>query len=58
MALSHTIGIIACLVIMAVIVALGPYSDASMFVPDKGDFWYYWQLAEPTFWTRFSAWPL
>jgi hypothetical protein len=58
MALSHTIGIIGCLIIMAIIVALGPYSEAAMFVPDKGALWYYWQLAEPDFWTRFSAWSL
>ena len=54
----HSIGIIACLLIMGVIVALGPYSTPDMFVPDKGNLWYYWQLAEPTFWTRFSAWSL
>lgn len=23
---------------------------------DQGAFWYYWHLAEPTFWTRFTAW--
>lgn len=54
--MSHTIGILGCLLIMAGIVGLGPYSDASMFVPDKGVLWYYWQLAEPSFWSRFSAW--
>ena len=58
MTLRHTTGILACLLIMVVIVALGPYSDASMFVPDKGNLWYYWQLPEPTYWTRFSAWGL
>lgn len=25
---------------------------------DQGSWWYYWQLAEPTFWTHFSAWAL
>ena len=54
----HSIGILACLLIMAVIVALGPYSSPDMFVPDKGNLWYYWQLAEPDFWSRFSAWSL
>lgn len=58
MSLSHTTGILGCLLIMTVIVALGPYSDASMFVPDKGALWYYWQLPQPDFWTRFSAWGL
>ena len=58
MHLTHITGIFGCLLVMTLIVALGPYSDASMFVPDKGNLWYYWQLAEPNFWTRFSAWGL
>jgi hypothetical protein len=55
---SHTIGILACLLLMAVIVGLGPYSSPDMFLPDQGSLWYYWKLAEPNFWTRFSAWCL
>jgi hypothetical protein len=58
MALTHTIGILGCLLIMALIAALGPYSSADMFLPDQGNLWYYWKLAEPDFWTRFSAWGL
>ena len=58
MSLRHTTGIIACVLIMAAIVALGPYSSADMFLPDQGPFWYYWKLAEPSFWTHFSAWGL
>ena len=27
-------------------------------LPDQGASWYYWKLAEPTFWTRLSAWGL
>lgn len=27
-------------------------------LPDAGPSWYYWKLAEPTFWTRLSAWGL
>jgi len=54
----HSTGILVCLLVMGVIVGLGPYSSPDMFVPDKGNLWYYWQLAEPTFWTRFSAWSL
>lgn len=56
--MRHTTGIIFCLLIMVLIVALGPYSTADMFLPDQGTFWYYWKLAEPNFWTRFSAWSL
>ena len=58
MTFAHTTAILVCLLIMALIVALGPYSSPDMFVPDKGVLWYYWQLAEPNFWTRFSAWGL
>jgi len=58
MILRHTSAILGCLLVMALIVGLGPYSNASMFVPDKGNLWYYWQLAQPDFWTRFSAWSL
>ena len=28
------------------------------FLPDTGVSWYYWQLPEPNFWTRASAWGL
>ncbi len=36
---------------------VGPYSDDVILAPDKmQNFWYKWQLAEPTFWTRFTAW--
>jgi hypothetical protein len=49
-------GLAACAAVMALILLLAPYSDGSEFGPDRGDFWYAWQLAEPTFWTRLSAW--
>ena len=42
--------------LMALVLLLGPYSDGSEFAPDRGDFWYLWQLAEPSVWTRLSAW--
>ncbi len=28
----------------------------STFLPDQGALWYFWKLADPTFWTRFVAW--
>jgi len=49
-------GFAFCAAVMGLIMALGPYSDASMFVPDKGNWWYYWQLKDPTIMTRLSAW--
>ncbi|MEH6609602.1 MAG: hypothetical protein V7696_09540 [Halioglobus sp.] len=58
MSFSHTTGIAACLLVMATIVTLGPYSTPAMFLPDTGPLWYYWKLAEPNFWTHFSAWGL
>lgn len=58
MRFAHTIAILGCLLVMVLIVALGPYHTPGMLGPDKGLLWYYWQLTEPTFWTRFSAWGL
>lgn len=52
------LGVLVCLIIMGVIVALGPYSEPGMFLEDKGFSWYYWKLPEPDFWARFSAWGL
>ena len=58
MAKFYFTGIIACLLMMGLIVAIGPYHEAGMLEPDRGHLWYYWKLSEPTFWTRFSAWSL
>jgi hypothetical protein len=41
---------------MGLIFLLAPYGEGVPFVPDKGDFWYYWQRADATAWTRLSAW--
>ncbi|ARN73328.1 hypothetical protein [Oceanicoccus sagamiensis] len=49
-------GVLACVAIMGVIIGLGPYDEGFVLPPDQGDFWYEWKLAEPTFWTRFTAW--
>ena len=49
-------GLCACAALMGMILLLGPYSDGSEFPVDKGDFWYLWQLENPTVWTRLSAW--
>ena len=54
----HSVGILACILIMGLIVALGPYHTPDMFLPDQGALWYYWKLAEPDFWSRFSGWSL
>ena len=58
MARIHTIGIFACILVMGVIVALGPYSTPSMLIEDQGIHWYYWKLPERDFWAQFSAWTL
>ncbi|WP_448212017.1 hypothetical protein [Colwellia sp. MEBiC06753] len=50
--------ILVCLLLMVLIWLLGPYSEHINFLEDKGVTWYYWQLPEPNFWTRFSAWSL
>ena len=54
----HIIGIGACMAIMGLIIALGPYSTPEMFAPDQGVSWYFWKRQDPDFWSRFSAWSL
>lgn len=54
----HLTGVLACALVMGLVLALAPYSQPDMFLPDQGVSWYYWKLAEPTFWSRFSAWSL
>lgn len=49
-------GILGCGMLMGVIILVGPYSDGINFNPDLGSSYYYWQLPDPTRWTRFSAW--
>jgi hypothetical protein len=49
-------GLIGCAVLFALVLLAGPYSDGFNFVPDKGNFWYYWQRSDPTVWSRLSAW--
>lgn len=42
----------------ALIGILSPALQRFVKPEDKGPWWYYWQLAEPNFWTHFSAWAL
>lgn len=49
-------GLSFCAFAMGLIFALGPYSVGLELAPDRGQMWYFWQLREPTFWTRLSAW--
>ena len=41
---------------VAIVLLAGPYSEGWTFVPDKGNFWYYWQRSDATVWSRLSAW--
>jgi hypothetical protein len=36
----------------------GQRLDAIPHLPDQGAAWYYWKLATPTFWSRFTVWSL
>jgi hypothetical protein len=45
-----------CAALVGLIYAFGPYSADVVLASDQGDFWYFWQLAEPTAVTRLSAW--
>lgn len=49
-------GLAFCGFAMGLMLAFAPYSEGLEFAPDQGNFWYYWQLAEPTALTRLSAW--
>jgi hypothetical protein len=49
-------GLAGCAVLMGLIVLMAPYSDGVPFVPDKGNFWYYWQRSDANAWTRLAAW--
>ena len=49
-------GLAGCAVLMALVLLFGVTSDGSRFPVDKGNFWYFWQLEDPTVWTRLSAW--
>ena len=49
-------GLAACAALMGLIVAMAPYSAGVNIAPDRGNFWYYWQRADASVWTRLSAW--
>ena len=49
-------GITGCALLMGLMFAVAPFSAEFELAPDRGDWWYAWQLLEPTFWSRLSAW--
>lgn len=51
-------GIVFSFAFTALIWFLGPYLPQVNFLPDVGAAWYYWQLPDPTFWSRASVWTL
>lgn len=46
----------ASALLTGLIALLGPRLSSIPHLPDQGSAWYYWQLANPTFWSRFTAW--
>lgn len=50
--------LVAAALFCLAIAALSPRLAAFAKPADQGSWWYYWQLAEPTGWTRLSAWAL
>lgn len=50
-------GLAACGLIIGLIMLLGPYSEFELR-PRRFTFDYPWKLADPTAWTRFTAWSL
>ncbi len=51
-------GVLFSLLFTGLIWALGGRLESVRLLPDQGAAWYYWQLPEPTFWTRASVWGL
>jgi len=52
----HWWGLLGCAALMGMIFVAAPYSADIEFLPDRGDWWYYWQRPDATMWTRLSAW--
>ncbi|MDR7276444.1 hypothetical protein [Catenuloplanes atrovinosus] len=50
------IGVPAVALLTGLVWLLGQGLRPVAFLPDTGASWYYWQLPEPTGWTRLSAW--
>ncbi len=50
--------LLAALGFSALIASLSPALARFAKPEDQGSWWYYWQLAEPGFWSRASAWSL
>ena len=49
-------GLAGCALFVALILLAGPYDTGVNLAPDKGNWWYYWQRADATVWSRLSAW--
>ncbi|MDX2007538.1 MAG: hypothetical protein SFU83_20050 [Meiothermus sp.] len=49
-------GIGVSFVITVAIALLGWRLEAIRLLPDQGVAWYYWQLPEPTFWSKLTSW--
>ncbi|MGI9342251.1 MAG: hypothetical protein ACR2QV_05340 [Gammaproteobacteria bacterium] len=52
----HWWGLVGCAALMGVIFMFAPYSADVDFEPDRGNWWYYWQLRDANAWTRIAAW--
>lgn len=50
------VGVSAALTLLTAV--LGPLLAAVPHLPDQGGAWYFWKLAVPTFWSRFTSWSL
>jgi hypothetical protein len=49
-------GLAGCAAFMGLVLVAGPYTEGFSIGPDRGNFWYYWQRADATAWSRLSAW--
>jgi len=51
-----TLSLLVAAGLTGLILALDPLLDSVPHPPDRGPWWYFWRLAEPTFLSRASAW--
>ncbi|WP_218148081.1 hypothetical protein [Lentzea xinjiangensis] len=49
-------GVVASALLTGLVWLLGQRLHGVALLPDQGASWYYWQLPDPTFWSRASAW--
>ena len=55
---TFAVALAASVTLTLFIAVWGPALASVYHLPDQGASWYFWKLAVPTFWSRFSSWGL